>query len=86
MHFNKFILFISMYLGLAVTSDNRLVTMCDCGNGRGIPRKPSLYVFSVDGDVLSVVPLQLPLLEVTKLRFMDTCGDYILISDLGKFR
>ena len=70
--------------GLALTDRNTLVTMCDCGNGRGVPLNPSLLEYDTDGNLLHKIKLQLPLHVSTKLRFMDVYGNSIYISDLGE--
>lgn len=73
------------YTGLALTKDNLLVTMCDCGVGRGIPKAPSLRIYKTDGDLVGYTFLNFPFSEKTKLRFMDIHGDTIYISDLGMY-
>lgn len=58
--------------------------MCDCGNGRGVPKDPCLLEYNIDGTLKHTIKLKLPLMVSTKLRFMDVYGEFIFISDLGE--
>ena len=78
------IICVALCAGLALTDKNTLVTMCDCGNGRGVPLNPSLLEYDTEGNLILKIKLQLPLHVSNKQRFMDVYGDSIYISDLGE--
>lgn len=66
-----------------MTSDNHLLTMTRCGNGKALQMNPSLLKYTLRGHLVAVIPLQLPLLIKSKLRFMALSGNSLYISDLG---
>lgn len=70
---------------MALSSDNCLVTMVDCGDGKAVPSRPRLLKYSIDGELVSTIDLNIPLNIDSKLRFMDIYGKHIFISDLGKY-
>ncbi|XP_067928586.1 tripartite motif-containing protein 2-like [Watersipora subatra] len=75
--------FTQQLYGLVMTSDNHLLTMTRCGNGKALQMNPSLLKYTFRGHLVAVIPLQLPLLIKSKLRFMALSGNSLYISDLG---